>query len=202
MAVAWSGDRELLTGTWLLAARYLRCDPMIGVAFPIEGEAVRSLAGVERALKNVVEFRPGGIPHVSLHGAEEYEIDYADVALQSLARSQAPFSVFVAGFGLFSRPAPIIHLAVVRSSRLNALHRVVAQEVGRFATGVDPNFRPDRWVPHITITRDPVSPSQVAAAAQLLVEVDLAFEVPITALALVEDTGEGQRVLHRHSLSG
>ena len=174
---------------------------MIGVAFPIEGEAARNLAGVEQALKGVIEFRPGGVPHVSLHGAEEYEIDYAEVALQSLARSQAPFSVFVAGFGVFSGPQPVIHLAVTRSPRLAVLHRVVAQEIGRFATGVDRNFAPERWVPHITITREHVNPSVVAAAAERLAGIDLAFELRVTALALIEDTGEGQRVLHRRSLS-
>lgn len=175
---------------------------MIGVAVPIEGEAAERLGEIWRALGPRLAPKPGDIPHVSLHVAEEYQIDQAESALISLSHSQSPFSVFVAGFGLFSGVNPVVHLSVSRAPRLTVLHRAVALEVGRFSIGMDQNFAPTRWVPHITLTRAHVTTETVTEAVERLVKLDLAFELPVTALALIEDEGDGQRLLHRHLLTG
>jgi 2'-5' RNA ligase len=176
---------------------------MLGVVVLIEGEAEQRLREALAALPGAFGAGPTySVPHVSLAVFEECEREHVETSLRSVARSQGPFSVYVAGFGVFPGRRPVLHLAVSRSPRLTVLHRVVLQEVGRFTSGLDLNFTTDRWVPHITLSRADLSADQVGEAARRLTEHGAAFPVPVATLALMEDIPDGQRVLSRFPLDG
>jgi 2'-5' RNA ligase len=175
---------------------------MLGVVIPLEGEAAGSIRDVLAELDGVIRHMPREVPHISLHVAQEYERSRLDSVLRSLARSASPFAVKVAGFGVFTGQPAILHLNVVRSSRIAVLQRTVSQELVSFSIGPDHHFQPDQWVPHITLARERLAPAEIARAAERLAGRALALELPARSLALLEDMFDGQRILARYPLEG
>jgi 2'-5' RNA ligase len=137
-------------------------------------------------------------PHLTFAAASAFDLEHTEAALKSIARSVSPFATRTAGLGLFTGPDAVLYAAVVRTSRLNLLHRSIHQEALKGAAGLDPLYDPEQWVPHLTIARGASAPNRLAALAS----VEVAFAVPIATLAVVEATGEGGRICFQFALEG
>jgi len=73
--------------------------------------------------------------------------------IRQLVATVPVFPVTSAGFGVFlgSDRVPVVHLAVTRTPRLDALHAGVLQAVGASGAGTDGESAPEFWRPHVNL---------------------------------------------------
>lgn len=131
-------------------------------------------------------------PHISYAVATSFPAAPVFAALQRVASQFAPFSLHVAGLGLFTGSAPVLYLSVVRDPTLNALHAAIWQALGDLGEESQPYYAPPTWMPHISIGFADLGADSAAEAVRSLVLRDFAWNVPIDALSLIYDEGDGQ----------
>ena len=131
-------------------------------------------------------------PHFSYQVAERYDTDRLAVALQRLAARTRPFSVRTGGLGLFTGTFPVLYVPVVRTLLLSRLQEELWAEVSPTATDISPYYAAKQWQPHITLAHGDLDPERLAAATRYLSERDFHWEVQVTSVALIHDTGEEQ----------
>jgi 2'-5' RNA ligase len=126
-----------------------------------------------------------GLPHVTLHAAEDYDIEAVKARVLSLGRSLPPFEVVTTGLGIFPGSPTYVYLSVVRSPRLTVLQRAVVEEISHHCTGAESVWMPPRWMPHITLAMFE-NGAPVGAAVDALLAEETAFSFPATHLTLME----------------
>lgn len=140
-------------------------------------------------------FGLGGIrrtpyPHFSYQIAPGYDLSQLETALAAFARGQQPFVVRASGLGIFTGPAPVLYVPVVRTAALSAFQAALWEAAAPCATDPDASYTPDRWMPHITLAqhdRDAALLGQVVAA---LGARDLTWEIAVDHLAYIEEQGD------------
>ncbi len=181
---------------------------MQGVVTVLEGEGAEAFASAVEGIRREFGIALTGndaIPHLSWHVSEAYDLERLDAAVKSLARSEAPFATATAGLGLFPGDAPLVHLPVLRTPRVSLLQRVLFQEASlALKTEVSPFVTPEGWVPHVTLGQAGLTPEVAGKAVAWLLQQPIAgsLPLPISHLAIGEDTPTGQRILSRHTLQG
>lgn len=144
----------------------------------------------------------GHIPHMTLHFAEQYDLEKLHRIAQGLARSEPPFAIHTEGVAFFSGPSPLAYWPVVRTARLSLLQRVLAQEAHpAVISGLSEFGDPQRWIPHVTLGTAPDFDAAGRLAAFLLAR-SPGLEVVVDELVIAEDTPEGTRILGRFKLEG
>jgi 2'-5' RNA ligase len=135
-----------------------------------------------------------GLPHVTLHAAQGYDVESVKARVVSLGRSLPPFEIVTTGVGIFPGSPTYIYLSVVRSPRLTVLQRSVVEEISHHCTGAESVWMPQRWMPHITLAMfengAPVGPAVDDLLAQ-----ETAFSFPVTSLTLMEGEPEASILL-------
>lgn len=66
------------------------------------------------------------LPHFSCQFAGEYDARSAQTALKDLAEKIGPFKTRTAGLGMFTGPAPVLYLTVVKNECLFKIHKVIS----------------------------------------------------------------------------
>jgi 2'-5' RNA ligase len=106
---------------------------------------------------------PGGAvaPHVTLAVTSGIAPGRVDAVLSAVAADFQPFTVRIRGAGIVHHEGdwPVVYLQVVRSPALDALHRALIDGLG--PTFVDGHYRPDRWIPHVTVWSGPIVASSL-----------------------------------------
>ncbi|GIW09172.1 MAG: hypothetical protein KatS3mg061_0229 [Dehalococcoidia bacterium] len=141
----------------------------------------------------------GAPPHCTLHAAERYDAAVGEV-LAELVSTWSPLTLRVEGLGLFTGPRPIVYLAIARGPQLAERQRVLFEQVDHLASGVDPYLAPDRWMPHLTLTRVPLTPAQVGAIVSCLSSEVYQWRAVSSRLALLE-SGVRTTVVRQLTLS-
>jgi hypothetical protein len=141
-------------------------------------------------------------PHISYAVAASYPAKPVVAALEQVAARFAPFSLRVAGLGLFTGSSPVLYLSVVREPALNALHAAVWQALIGLGDESQQHYAPPAWIPHITLGFADLSADSAAEAVRSLVTRDFAWNVPIDALTLIYDEGDSQSQQLRAPLLG
>lgn len=126
-----------------------------------------------------------GLPHVTLHAAEDYDVEPIKSRIVSLGRSFPPFEIVTTGVGVFPGSPTYVYLSVVRSPRLTVVQRAVVDEISNFCQGAESVWAPARWMPHITLATFPEG-TPVGAAVDALLGEDTAFSFTADSLALLE----------------
>lgn len=126
-------------------------------------------------------------PHFSLHVAESYHKATLQESLSSYASKTPPFSIKAAGLGLFTGQIPVLHINLVRDSALTALHEDVFQLSERHAVESFPHYRPENWLPHITLTQGDFTPTDLPKLLAGLLEQDFYWQIRVEALALLHE---------------
>ena len=142
----------------------------------------------------------GAPPHCTLHAAERYDPDVEE-ALRGLLADWRPLTLRVEGLGVFPSMRPIVHLAIARGPVLAEMQRQLHDLVDRFAAGVDPHLAPDRWMPHITLARDPLAPERLGQVVAALADGPYQWRIATNRLAILE-LGDPPRTRFQHSFSG
>ena len=109
----------------------------------------------------------GDRPHVSVAGAEALDVSSCSAMLRRVAQALPPFAVHLAAFGLFPGNKGVAYLTPTPSEPLLKVHREVHGHL--VAAGVRPyaHFRPEGWVPHVTVAYDVPQPQAALALSWL-----------------------------------
>jgi 2'-5' RNA ligase len=143
------------------------------------------------------------LPHFSYQVARDYDLDVLREVVAKVAAGARALRVQTAGLGIFSGPAPILHLPIVRSPELARFQVAVWSAASVAAEKLDQNYHPASWVPHVSLAFGDTTPAKVAAAVELLAERDLAWDLELDNLAIVKGAGNRpQELVARFPLEG
>ena len=143
------------------------------------------------------------LPHFSYQVARDYDLDVLQDVVASVARGARALRVQTSGLGVFTGPAPILHLPIVRSPELARFHVAVWSAASVAAEKLDQHYHPASWVPHVSLAFGDTTPAKVAAAVELLSERDLAWDLDLDNLAIVKGAGhKPQELVGRYPLGG
>ena len=141
-------------------------------------------------------------PHFSLHVAQSYDLESVKERLRSFAAEQPPLRVRTAGLGMFTRGQQILYLPLVRNPRLNDFHRELWRVVSGLGEDVAAYYRPERWIPHITLALDKVDQYNLGGAIHWLSDQKLDWVFDVNHLAILEAGDDGRRECGRFPLEG
>lgn len=97
---------------------------------------------------------PISIPHLSFQLVQGRLDRAGRRALEELAAQLCPLPIQLSGLGLFSEPRSVLYVTVVRSLELERVQRLVTLELARLGYEPHPLYRPEAWVPHISLAFD------------------------------------------------
>ena len=141
-------------------------------------------------------------PHFSYQVAQQYDPERAEAVLSEAARETQPFKVRTAGLGIFNAAQPVLYVAVVRSPELSDLHERLWAQLSAAGHGVSPYYRPEMWVPHVTLAQNNVSYEQLCGIVGWLGGRSFHWETTVNNLSLIYDTGERQGLRCRYDFGG
>jgi 2'-5' RNA ligase len=128
------------------------------------------------------------IPHVSYQGAASYNREQVEEGLRRMAREFAPFSVETDGLGIFTGPAPVLYVAVIRSPALTKLHQELWRAITPAAVQATPVFAPEHWIPHVTLAQGDLTSAGLAAIVSRFSSRRFQWQLPVTNLAVISDS--------------
>lgn len=139
-------------------------------------------------------------PHFSYQVAAGYDPDALRPILQRRARDQPPFRVRTGGLGLFTGASPVLYVPVVRDEPLARFHGALWSNLAGAGAGVLPYYRPESWLPHITLAHGDLTGDNLPAIVRALGGRDFGWAIAIATLDLIYDTGARQEVRLRFTL--
>ncbi len=125
------------------------------------------------------------LPHFSWQSAEEYNQDRAEEIVRELAMRIAPFTVQANSLGIFPGQSPVLYLGLAKSRKLLEIHEMIWRAVEPEALRPNAHYRPDNWIPHITLAYRDVNPVNLACAVEELAFQPVGLEVQVDHLALI-----------------
>lgn len=170
---------------------------MYGIVTIVEGEQAEMIRGQWAAFAR--EHGPGSvkgqnIPHMSYHVAEAYDLRTVSAVLTRLASTTDPFSVRTSGLGFISAPYIVTWINLTRTPALSHLHQRLWDEAGQAGSGIVRRYHPDRWFPHVTLSDTPVLLGEAQRLSHTLMEGDRFRAIPVSNLAVIEETESGHGV--------
>jgi 2'-5' RNA ligase len=185
--------------------------PLHGVVSLLDPSATNRVKSIWSNLER--EFGLRGVlvmpyPHFSYQIARNYDQGGLEVALDLLSREVRPFTIRTTGLETFDGNWPVVFIAVERDDSLRALHQQVWARCLPYASDVIPHYRPDAWVPHITLAHGeernsiPLSAGVVQNVLGKLNAGTYRWEIPINNIAIVWDDGSVQEPVRTFPLQG
>lgn len=141
-------------------------------------------------------------PHITWLGCEMLDTPRLVEILGDCCLRKAPIQTRSSSLGLFFKPSPVLHLAVVRSPEVDAFHRRLWEMVEPCAAEMHALYRPDLWVPHITLAQGDLRPELVPEAMALLSDIDIPLEFTFKNLTLFQWIGPRFEPIERFPLMG
>ena len=93
-------------------------------------------------------------------------------------------------------------MPLVRNPRLNAFHRALWKAISGLGEEVRPYYRPERWIPHVTLAHDNLDQYNLGGAISWLADQHLDWVFDVTTLSVLEADGTDRRVVGTFELSG
>jgi 2'-5' RNA ligase len=124
-------------------------------------------------------------PHFSWQVAESFDRQELPPAMTAWAQVQDPFFVHTSGMGIFSGSEPVLYLPIIRSRQLNRLHAALWEQLAAWRTGASPLYRPEAWMPHITLAFGDVTRESLSCAVRSLARQTFEWQIKIDNLALL-----------------
>ena len=141
-------------------------------------------AGVSRSMS-----APGFRPHLSLTVGEDFDIDSLGRSLESISNGAQGFDVRMPSLGVFVDTG-VVYLAVTPAAALLDLHRRVDSATAGLSGTIHAWYRPDDWMPHVTVAFD-LEPEGLSRAVRLLADHPLKLTARAESLAIVEGDDSG-----------
>lgn len=135
--------------------------------------------------------------HLSFHGAERYKTAALATDLVRLASELEPITIYSSGLGIFTGPAPVLYISVVRTPELSAFHETVWQLADKHAIETNPYYHPAQWVPHITLGHSGLQNGDLVTLVKAVHEQSFSWPIRITSLSFTDDTPNQPHQLQR-----
>ncbi|HEV2756728.1 MAG TPA: 2'-5' RNA ligase family protein [Actinomycetota bacterium] len=179
---------------------------LAGVCSVLPEEASARIEGLWAELESEVGLKAATIsplPHFSYQVARDYDLDVLSEVVEKVARGARALRVQTAGLGVFTGAAPVLHVPIVRSPELARFHVAVWSAAAMAAEKIDRHYHPASWIPHVTLASGDTTPEKAAAAAALLADRDLAWDLEVDNLAIIKGAGnKPQELVARFPLEG
>jgi len=156
---------------------------------------LKSCCGIEGIYKTP-------FPHFSYHVAAGYDLPQLEATLRRFARTWSPFRVHTTGLGIFTGPNPVVYVPVVRGPLVADLHRKLWAAANKVSTGALEYYRPERWMPHITLGHGDITAQNLPGVIQALAGQNLHWEIECDTLARSSRTGSPDGLHVRVPLGG
>jgi 2'-5' RNA ligase len=127
------------------------------------------------------------IPHFSYHVAEKYDHAQVEELIDEIARTQPIIKVRSTGLALFTGPAPVLYVPVVRTAELTRLHALLWEPVSRLASGTLDYYHPQRWLPHVTLAQGDLDDISLMRIVERWSTRPFEWEITVNNLALICD---------------
>jgi 2'-5' RNA ligase len=180
--------------------------PLAAVASVLPGEAGERVTDLWADLERELGLRGATIsplPHFSYQVARDYDLDVLQEIVAKVATGARPLRVQTAGLGVFTGPAPVLYLPIVRSPELTRFQLAVWSAASVAAEKLDQHYHPASWVPHVSLAFGDTTPATAAAAVELLADRDLAWDLELDNLAIIKGAGnKPQELVGRYALEG
>jgi 2'-5' RNA ligase len=161
-------------------------------------EAVKSLwreLANDFGVRHLADVLP--YPHVSYQIAGQYEEQELVRRVEDLARQATPFHIQAGGLALFTGAHLVLHVPVVRNLELSQFHQTIWQAITPVGSGISPYYQPATWTPHITLAEHDIEPENLARIITRLASRQLFWEIPVSNLAIIWDTGTRQELRYQ-----
>lgn len=142
-------------------------------------------------------------PHISYHVAQRYDVERLEADMARLARQLPPLTIQTSGLGLFTARPLVLYVPIVRAPQLAALHQTLFTAALASAEGPLDYYRPEHWMPHITLAHSDLTPENLPEIVKYLTtHHTFEWNIPLDSLALIcEQCGE-QNLQGRVALTG
>lgn len=162
-------------------------------SFPNELGEDTAWAKIERVF-SLAQVAITPMPHFSWHVAETYDFNALDHKLNLFVRSLEPFNLHVAGTGIFNGEKPVIYLPVTKTQRVTAIHNEISNWIQEFTNTMNPNYAPDIWIPHITLSDNGLTPESICQVFKDLAYIPMNEYFPIDHFAIIYRDGNASGV--------
>jgi 2'-5' RNA ligase len=146
------------------------------VVIPLDRGHVASVDELARAVAEAAgltwEARTSN-PHITVLAYRGGPADHLADFIAPVVAGAAPFTVHAHGYGFFtgSEPSDLsLHVPVVRSGPLDALHSALWLELGRAGAEIAGWSQPGVWSPHVTLLDRLLDPDGLARAVAWLAQ--------------------------------
>lgn len=124
-------------------------------------------------------------PHLSWFVAEKFDESAVKQEFSLLARELEAYEIYTSGIGLFTGERPILYIPVVKTKLLLDVHEKIWNSLSRYGENLSDVYRPENWIPHVTITSDDSSLIDLGCILSALMHLDLKMTIPVNNLALI-----------------
>lgn len=143
------------------------------------------------------------LPHFSYQCARDFDIELLSDIVAKVAEKARPLKVRTAGLGVFSGPAPVIYIPVVRSPELTRLQLALWSAGAVACEQPLAEYHPAAWIPHITLAQGDLAADDLGPVMGTLNRMDLFWEFEVDNLAIIRGRGhEPQELVGRFSFTG
>ena len=139
------------------------------------------------------------LPHLSWHVANAYDEDVLLRQIPDLVRGFEPFTINITGIGIFTAQAPVLYLPVTKTPSVTELHGELWAQLEPISTTINPNYDPNVWIPHVTLTTGEASNDAICRVITELAHIPTRMELKVDHLALIyrDDRTSGIRNIFR-----
>jgi len=124
-------------------------------------------------------------PHFSWQSADCYDLASIEKTLSEFVKYQTEFRVHGSGLGIFPGSKPVLFLNIIKNQALIRMHQELWSLIGPFGNQLNPYYSPDRWVPHITLAHQDLTPENIPCAIKDLVYTPIEFDITVNHLAVL-----------------
>jgi 2'-5' RNA ligase len=143
------------------------------------------------------------LPHFSWHVAQSYEFNGLDQRLNTFVKDLEPFHLHIAGAGIFSGENPVIYLPVTKTPVISGIHNSLSKWIGDFTTTTNPNYDPEFWIPHITLSGENFNSDGICQVLSELAYIRMDIDLVIDHIAVIyrNENSSGVQKIFRFGVS-
>jgi 2'-5' RNA ligase len=143
-------------------------------------------------------------PHFSWTVARDYSKPDIQAALGRLSKQINPFTVTTSGIGIFPGSQPVVYIRMVKNPDLFSIHESILAGLREpVLKDLDPNYEPDKWIPHITLAYQDLNKENLGAVISWLANQEFHWKFQIDNLAFISgDSDQTSELKYVYRLQG
>lgn len=141
--------------------------------------------------------------HFSFHVAENYNLERLIPVLKEISDGIQPFKVQTSGLGIFSGEKPVLYIPLVKDSQLLQFHEFIWKRVAPVARGINQQYAPHNWMPHITLAQDIVNCERLDCMISRIANQPFNWELMVDNITYIRlGDGKSNEDIHHYQLTG